>query len=112
MLNGVLRKKLGALELEFEGHLRKWQGNVTSYMDTKLKELTSQVRYMQGRYFHSDFNHRYVNHMDLEAELDLFDEGFASLLHLDTIQSQHPVYAAELEDLRHRFHDQQSLNRQ
>lgn len=110
-INGVLRQKLASLEMEFGNHMRKWQQNVTSYMDEKLHELSSQVRYMQGRYFHSDFNHRFVNHMELERELDIFDEGLASLLHLDTVQTQYPVYATELEDLRHRFHDQQNLNR-
>lgn len=110
-INGVLRQKLASLEMEFGNHMRKWQQNVTSYMDEKLHELSSQVRYMQGRYFHSDFNHRFVNHMELEGELDILDEGLASLLHLDTVQTQYPVYATELEDLRHRFHDQQNLNR-
>lgn len=112
MLNGMHRKKLSALEMEFDGHMRKWQNNVTSYIDVKLQKLTSEVRYMQGRYFHNDFNHRYVSHMELEAELDLFDEGLTSLLHLNTIQSQYPNYASELEDLRYRFHEQQRLHRQ
>lgn len=48
----------------------------------------------------SDFNHRFVSHMDLEGELRLFNEGFAALLHLDTVNDQHPVYAAELNNLR------------
>lgn len=110
-INGVLRQKLASLEMEFGNHYRKWQRSVTSYMDEKLHELTSQVRYMQGRYFHSDFNRRFVNHMDLEGELDILDEGLASLLHLDSVQTQYPVYATELEDLRKRFHDQQNSNR-
>lgn len=111
LINGVLRQKLASLDIEFGNHMRKWQQNVSSHMDAKLQELTSQVRYMQGRYFHSDFNNRFVSHMELEAELDIFDEGLASLLHLDTVQAQYPVYETELTDLRHRFHEQQNLNR-
>lgn len=112
MLNEILNEKMGILEAEFEIHLRKWQESVTSYMSAKLKELTSQVRYMQGRYFHSDFNHRYRNHMELETELDMFDEGFAALLHADSVENQYSVYSAELEDLRRRFQEQQRFNAQ
>lgn len=105
-----LVRSLGALEMKFGGNIRKWQHNVKLYVDDRLHELTREVRYMQGRFFHSDFNNRFVNHMDLEAELDLFNEGFAALLHLDSVQAQYPVYAAELEHLRRKFHEQSNFN--
>lgn len=111
ILADALNEKFNMLESKFETQMRQWQENLLSYSELKYKELTTQVRYMQGRYFQSDFNMRYKNHMELEEELDLFDEGFAALLHTDTVQDQYPVYSAEVEELRRKFHEQQSLNR-
>lgn len=112
ILSEAMNEKLRMVEADFEIQLKEWQRNVLTYTNDKLNELTSHVRYMQGRYFHSDFNNRYKSHMELEQELEMFGEGLASLLHADTVQEQYPIYAEELEDLRRRFHEQQTLNRQ
>lgn len=52
MLNGILRDKLAALEMGFEGQFRNLKKDVTLYVDDKLQELTSDVRCWQGRYMH------------------------------------------------------------
>lgn len=53
--------------------------DVQMHTNGRIKELTSQVCYMHGRYFRSDFNNRSKNHMELEQELDMFDDGLAAL---------------------------------
>lgn len=105
MLSEILHNKVAALETEFQVYTRRWQENVKSYVTAKLKELTNQVSYMQSRYFHSDFNNRYRNHMQLEQELDMFDEGFAALLHSDSVEKQYPEYTTELNELRRLFQE-------
>lgn len=110
LFNQVLSDRMAQVQTEFECRMSKWKEVARNYMRKRLHQLSGHVHYMQGRYFHSDFNHRYRNHMELEAELDLFDEGFAALFHTDTVSEQYPIYQAELDDLRRRFQDQQKLN--
>lgn len=82
----MLNEKERILQADLDNQLR----NVLMHTNGRIKELTSQVRYMQGRYSQSDFNYRSKNHMELEQELDMFDE---------------------LEDLLQRLHEKQHLNR-
>lgn len=110
LFNQVLSDRMTQAQMEFECRMNKWKEAARNYMRKRLNQLSGHVQYMQGRYFHSDFNHRYRHHMELEAELDLFDEGFAALFHTDTVSDQYPIYQAELDDLRNRFRDQQKLN--
>lgn len=106
ILGEILHDKIGTLETEFDIHMRRWQENMTAYVATKLKELTNHVGFMQSRYFHSDFNNRYRDHMELKQELDMFDEGFAALLHAESVEEQYSEYRKELENLRRRFREQ------
>lgn len=110
LFNQVLSDRMAQAQMEFECRMNKWKEVARNYMRKRLNQLNGHVRHMQGRYFHSDFNHRYRHHMELEAELDLFDEGFAALFHTDSVTEQYPIYQAELDDLRRRFQDQQQLN--
>lgn len=110
LFNQVLGERMNQFHMEFECRMNKWKETARNYMRKRLNQLSGHVNYMQGRYFHSDFNHRYVNHMALEAELDLFDEGFAALFHTDSVNEQYPIYQADLDELRRRFQDQQKLN--
>lgn len=109
LLNQVLNDRMAQFQLEFECRMNKWKETARNYMRKRLNQLSGHVQYMQGRYFHSDFNHRYRHHMELETELDLFDEGFAALFHTETVNEQYPVYQVELDDLRRRFEEQQQL---
>ncbi|XP_031619157.1 uncharacterized protein LOC116338189 [Contarinia nasturtii] len=110
MLSEMLRDKLRILELEFENQIRNWQKNVMDSVQTKMRELTTDVRYIQGRYFQSDFNHRFRNHCEIEDQLALYEEGIAAMLHRDTVDDQWPIYAKESENLLRRYHEQQQLN--
>lgn len=110
LLNQVLNDRMAHIQMDFDCRMKKWKEIARNYMRKRLNQLSGHVNYMQGRYFHSDFNQRYRNHMELEAELDLFDEGFAALFHTDTVNDQYPAYQTELDDLRRRFQDQQKLN--
>lgn len=110
LFNQMLSDRMVQVKMEFECRMNKWKEVARNYMRQRLNQLGGHVHYMQGRYFHSDFNHRYRNHMELEAELDLFDEGFAALFHTDTVNDQYPVYQTEVDDLRRRFQEQQRLN--
>lgn len=110
LLNQVLSERMSQYKMQFECRMNKWKESARNYMRKRLNQLSGHVNYMQGRYFHSDFNHRYRHQMELEAELDLFDEGFAALFHTDSVHEQYPIYQADLDDLRRRFHDQQKFN--
>lgn len=110
LFNQVLSERMNRYQMEFECRMNKWKDAARNYMRKRLNQLSGHVQYMQGRYFHSDFNHRYRHQMELEAELDLFDEGFAALFHTDTVNEQYPIYQTELDDLRHRFQNQQRFN--
>lgn len=110
-LNEMVGDILRAQKTELMGQFRKWQNNVKSHVVNILQKLASQGRGIQGRYFHSDFNHRFRAHMQLEDEMIAMEEMLASLLHADTVDDQFPIYLAELNDLRQRFQEQQRLNR-
>lgn len=108
MIGEIVEENLKVLEVEYESNMTRFRHDLLIYMSKKLQELKGQVRYMQGRHFQSDFNHRFKYHMTLEDELLMFDEGFAAFFHLDSVEEQHPIYAAELEDLRRQFQNQQN----
>lgn len=110
LFNQVLGERMNQVQMEFECRMNKWKETARNYMRQRLNQLSGHVNYMQGRYFHSDFNHRYRHQMELEAELDLFDEGFAALFHTDSVNEQYPIYQANLDELRRRFQDQQKFN--
>lgn len=109
LLNQVLHERMNQYQMQTERRMNKWKEAARSYMRKRLDQLGGHVNYMQGRYFHSDFNHRYRHQMELEAELDLFDEGFAALFHTGSVNEQYPIYQADLDDLRRRFQDQHKI---
>lgn len=110
LLNQVLSERMSQFQMQIEYRMTKWKESARNHMRKRLDRLGGHVNYMQGRYFHSDFNHRYRHHMELEAELDLFDEGLAALFHTDSVNEQYPIYQADLDDLRRRFQEQQQIH--
>lgn len=90
-LNEVLNERMNQLQMQVEHRMNKWKDAARNYMRKRLNQLGGHVNYMQAQFFHSDFDHRYRQHLELEAELDSFDEGFAALFHTDANNEQyHP----------------------
>lgn len=98
-LQDLLRDKFRTLEFEFETKLKDWQKDVMESVQTEIQQFKTDIRFLQSRYFQSDFNHRFRACSIIEDEIAMHEEEIGAMLRLDTIHAQWPAYEEELDDL-------------